>query len=173
MKRALWALVIAVPLVALLAAGFGRDPSAISSPLLNKQAPAFTLRSLDGKPVSLVSLRGKPVIVNFWASWCLSCKDEHTYLLDAWRAYSSRGVAFLGVIYQDTPSDARAFLNQNGRGWPQLRDPGQQTAVDYGVVKIPETYFIDRHGIIRYKSLGPVTPELLAQQIGRLLGKEA
>jgi len=170
MKRALWSLIIAVPLVALLAAGFGRDPSAIVSPLLNKQAPEFTLRSLDNKPVSLASLRGRPVVLNFWASWCLSCKDEHAYLLDASRAYAADGVTIVGVLYQDTPADARAFLNQYGSGgWPQLRDPGQRTAIDYGVVKVPETYFIDRRGVIRYKTVGPVTPDVLAQQIPRLL----
>ena len=173
MKRTIWALAITVPLVALLAAGFGRDPSAIVSPLLNKPAPAFSLQSLDHRPVTLAALRGRPVVLNFWASWCLSCKAEHGYLLNAWHAYGPLGVAFVGVIYQDTDSDARAFLQQYGAGWPVVEDPNQQTALDYGVVQIPETYFIDRRGVVRYKSPGPVTPDVLAQQIPRLLGEKS
>jgi cytochrome c biogenesis protein CcmG, thiol:disulfide interchange protein DsbE len=172
MKRAVWALVVAVPLVALLAAGFGRDPSVVASPLLNKPAPAFALQSIDGKPVSLESLHGKVVVLNFWASWCTSCRAEHGYLLDADRAYGSKGVALIGVMYQDSASAARSFLQQYGGGWPVVNDPGQRTAVDYGVIAVPETYFIDRRGIIRYKSAGPVTPDLLTRQLTRLTGKQ-
>ncbi len=169
MKRALWAVVIAVPVVLLLASGFGRDPGAISSPLLKHRAPAFTLRTLDDQPFSFASLRGRPVVLNFWASWCVGCKLEHPYLVDAWRTHSPQGVAFVGVVYQDTRSDARAFMKEGGGGWPNLMDPGQKTAIDYGVYGIPETFFIDRKGIVRYKSIGPVTPELLDLQIHRLL----
>ena len=173
MKRALWSLLIAVPLIIVLAAGFGRDPTAIASPLLNKPAPPFTLQSLDGRPVSLASLRGKPVVLNFWASWCLSCGAEHQYLREAWRAYGSRGVRFVGVVYQDTASDIRGFLHHYGGGWPQLRDPNGRTAIDYGVVQVPETYFIDRHGIVRYKSPGPLTPDVLTEQLDRIVGGSA
>jgi cytochrome c biogenesis protein CcmG, thiol:disulfide interchange protein DsbE len=168
-KRAIWALVIGMPLILVLATGFGRDPSAIVSPLLNKPAPAFELRSIDNQPVALANLRGKPIVLNFWASWCDGCKYEHPFLLSAWRTYSPRGVKFLAIIYQDSASGARDFMRSNGGGWPVLTDPSQQTALNYGVVKLPETYFIDRRGIIRYKSLGPVTPTVLNQQIGRLL----
>lgn len=169
MKRAVWALVIGLPLIVVLATGFGRDPSAIVSPLLNKPAPSFDLRTIDNRSISWADLRGKPIVLNFWASWCGGCKYEHPYLLSAWRNYSSRGVKFVGVIYQDSASGARDFMRNNGGSWPVVTDPGQQTALNYGVVKLPETYFIDRRGVIRYKSLGPVTPSMLNQQISRLL----
>ena len=173
MKRGLWALVIAVPLVLLLASGFGRDPNAVASPLLNKPAPTFTLRSLDDRPVSLASLRGRPVVLNFWASWCVACKYEHDALLNAWQAYRSSGVAFVGVDYEDRLTDARAFLREQGGGWVNLQDPSQRTAIDYGVYGVPETFFIDARGVVRYKSTGPVTPELLAREIPRLLRSRA
>lgn len=172
MRRSAWALVVAVPVVLLLASGFRRDPTAIVSPLVNHSAPSFTLHSLDGREVSLASLRGRPVVVNFWASWCLSCKDEHRYLGEAVRAYGPRGVAFVGVIYQDSPAAAHAFLRQHGGGWPALEDPGSRTAIDYGVTGVPETYFIDRRGIVRSMSRGPVTPDLLMRDINPLLGAQ-
>jgi len=169
MKRSVWALVLAVPLVVILASGFGRNPGEIASPLVNHAAPNFVLRSLDDRMVSLSSLRGRPVVVNFWASWCVSCKDEHGYLLDAWHAYAPQGVVFIGVIYQDSTSGARAFLKERGGGWSAVQDPGSRTAIDYGVTGVPETYVVDRRGIVRSMSRGPVTPGLLAQDIESLL----
>ena len=170
MKRAIWAVVIGVPIVALLASGFSHDPNAVRSPIVNHRAPSFRLESFDGRAVSLAQLRGKPVVLNFWASWCLSCKDEHQALLQAWRAYRSQGVTFVGVDYQDHQSDAQSFLKHYGGGWPEMRDPGSRTAIDYGVYGVPETYFIDRHGVVRYKSTGPVTASVLREQIGNILG---
>jgi len=172
MKRAVsmaLALVGVFALVALLASGFGRDPSAIASPLINKPAPAFTLRTLDGRSLSLYDFRGKPVILNFWASWCTACKIEHPYLVQAWETYSS-AVVFVGVVYEDSAANARAFMRQYGGGWPDGLDPGQRTAINYGVYGVPETFFIDRKGVIRYKVTGGVTPEILTGEIDRLLG---
>lgn len=167
--RSLCAVVIAVPFVWLLASGFGRDPNAISSPLIDRRAPSFTLRSIDGREVSLASFRGRPVIVNFWASWCTACKFEHPYLLAAWRAYREQGVAFVGVLFSDNAGNARAFIQRYGGGWPDVLDPAQRTAINYGVYGVPETFFIDRAGIVRYKSTGPVTPLLLYTDIQHLL----
>ncbi len=172
MKRSLWALVIAVPLIVLLALGFTRDPSTISSPLLRHRAPAIRLRTLDHRPFSLASLRGSPVVVNFWASWCVGCKIEHPYLVDAYRIYHPQGVLFVGIVYQDSVSNARAFLREHGGGWPNLQDPSENTAINYGVYGVPETFFIDRNGVIRDKSTGPVTPELLNLNIELLLGSK-
>lgn len=168
MKRSLWAVVVAVPLVWLLGSGFGHNPNAVRSPIVNHPAPAFSLQDFQGRPVSLASLRGKPVVVNFWASWCPDCKDEHPVLMRAWRAYGSR-VAFVGVDYQDHVSNARSFLHRYGNRWVELRDPSQQTAIDYGVYGVPETFFIDRHGVIRYKSLGPVTWGVVRSEMRRIL----
>lgn len=170
MKRSIWVLVIAVPVLALLASGFGRDPNAIRSPMVGHAAPSFKLETFDGRAVSFAELKGNPVVLNFWASWCLSCKDEHKALLDAWRQYRARGVSFVGVDYHDRLGDARSFLQKHGGGWPELRDPAGETAIDYGVYGVPETYFIDRNGVVRYKSTGPVTPNVLTNEIGKMLG---
>jgi cytochrome c biogenesis protein CcmG/thiol:disulfide interchange protein DsbE len=161
---------VAAALVVLLGFGFGQDPSAIASPLLNKPAPSFALRTLDGHPLSLVSLRGRPVVLNFWASWCVSCKDEHRYLLEAAKDYGPQGVAFVGVAFKDSTSDLRSFLHEYGGGWPTVQDPGQDTAINYGVAGPPETFFIDRHGIVRFKVTGPLTPSVLTTQLDRLVG---
>ncbi|MGI8824269.1 MAG: TlpA family protein disulfide reductase [Chloroflexota bacterium] len=179
MRRAAWALVIAVPLVGLLWFGLGRNPNAVADPLLNHRAPAFTLTSLDGRRVSLAHLRGKPVVLNFWASWCTECKNEHSYLLDLSRQYRSRGVTFYGISYQDGRDAARTFLKRYGAPWPDLRDPEDRTALDYGVTGVPETFVIDRTGVLRYHSPGPVrpgaptTPQTLARQIDKTLRSTA
>jgi len=127
------------------------------------------LRTLNNASFSLDSLRQQPVVLNFWAPWCLGCKIEHPYLVRAWHAYRREGVAFVGIVYQDTASNARAFLREHGGGWLTLQDPDQRMAIDYGVYGVPETFFIDRHGVIRDKSTGPVTPELLSRDIQQLL----
>ncbi|HLJ66198.1 MAG TPA: TlpA disulfide reductase family protein [Chloroflexota bacterium] len=158
MRRSLWSLVVAAPLVALLALGFRHDPNAPYLPLLGRPAPAFTLQTLDGRSVSLSTFRGRPVVINFWASWCTSCRVEHRYLAQSWRDFSPRGVTFLGIAYDDSVGAARAFLKAHGGGWVSLEDPGGQTAVDYGVSGVPETVFIDRRGIVRFRSPGPVAP---------------
>jgi cytochrome c biogenesis protein CcmG/thiol:disulfide interchange protein DsbE len=168
-KRALWALVIGVPLILLLAAGFGHDPNAVKSPIVNRPAPPFALRTLDGKRLTSADLRGKPLVVNFWASWCLECKDEHPNLLRALHTYAGQGVAFVGIDYQDHASDAHAFLKKYGGGWTVLADPDQHTAIDFGVYGVPETYFIDRKGVVRYKATGPVTWAVLKREIRKIM----
>lgn len=176
MRRTVVAIVLAVAgaaLIALLAFGFGKDPNVIASPLIDKPAPLFTLKTLDGKPLSLRQLKGRPVVVNFWASWCLECKVEHPYLVDAWSTYAPDQVGFVGVVYQDSAAAARSFMKQHGGAWPSGLDPGGLTAINYGVYGVPETFFIDARGIIRYKQIGPVTPKILAQQIGRLVHEKA
>jgi cytochrome c biogenesis protein CcmG/thiol:disulfide interchange protein DsbE len=178
MRRVLWALVLAVPLTGLLAFGFSRDPNAPVSPLLGKSAPGFRLESIDGKPIALSTLRGRPVVLNFWASWCVGCRQEHAYLAQAWRRYGPRGVAFVGIVFNDGSGAARDFMRQWGGGWPSLSDPGQQTAVDYGVAQIPETFIMDRSGVVRLKSAGPitpagpVTPAIFERELAQLVGRK-
>jgi cytochrome c biogenesis protein CcmG/thiol:disulfide interchange protein DsbE len=167
-KRLAWLAVIVVPVLALLAFGLRRDPNAEASPLLNKPAPSFTLRALDGREVSLSALRGRPVVLNFWASWCVSCRAEHSVLLQAWRQYRSR-VNFVGVLFQDTSSDARGYMRQLGGGWPSVEDPTQNTAIGYGVAGPPETFLIDRHGVVRFKAVGPLAAGTLQRQLTVLL----
>jgi cytochrome c biogenesis protein CcmG, thiol:disulfide interchange protein DsbE len=168
MKQVVWALAIGAPLLALLAFGLRGNPSAVASPLLNKPAPNYTLQTLDGRPFSLAALRGRPIVLNFWASWCPSCRVEHAALRNAWRRYGTR-VQFAGVLFQDTPGSARTFMTQYGGEWPSLQDPDQDAAIGYGVAGPPETYFIDRHGIVRFKVVGPLSRNVLERDISRLL----
>jgi cytochrome c biogenesis protein CcmG/thiol:disulfide interchange protein DsbE len=169
-RRAVWAVVIVVPIVAVLAYGFGRNPDTIASPLIGKPASGFVLRTLDGRRVvSLATLRGHPVIVNFWASWCADCKIEHADLVAAWQRYARHGVTFVGIDYQDSAADARQFMRQQSGGWPVVGDPSQRTAIDYGVYGVPETFFIDKRGIVRYKTIGPVAWSDLQSRIERLM----
>lgn len=179
MRRVFLAPIIAIPLIALLWSGFGRDPSAISSPLVSKRAPNFTLTALDGKSVSLTALRGHPVVLNFWASWCYDCTLEDPYLVAAWHRYRGKGVRFVGVSFQDNSSDAATFMRKYGIGWTDLQDPGTRAAITYGVSGVPETFVIDAHSRIVLKSTGPVvpgstiTPAELDRQLQGLVGGAA
>ena len=129
MKRGFWVIVIgasAALFLALLATGFREDPSAISSPLVHKPAAEFALRAIDGnQTVSLAQLRGRPVVLNFSASWCVDCRIDQEYLTAAWQKYAGKGVAFISVLYQDSAASMRTFTRQYGGGWPVVRDPGQ------------------------------------------------
>jgi cytochrome c biogenesis protein CcmG/thiol:disulfide interchange protein DsbE len=116
-------------------------------PKLGSPAPAFSLRRLDTSgTLALASLRGKPVVLNFWASWCVPCKGEATMLEAAWQQYRSRGVVFVGIDWHDVKSDARTFLEHHGVTYPTVLDGSGSTTDHYGVVGVPETYFIDRRG---------------------------
>jgi cytochrome c biogenesis protein CcmG, thiol:disulfide interchange protein DsbE len=168
MRRAMWVAVIAGPLLALLAFGLRGNPNAAASPLLNKPAPNFSLRTLDDRTLSLAALRGRPVVLNFWASWCPSCKIEHAALRDAWRRYRT-SVQFVGVLFQDTRESARQYMVQHGGQWPSGQDPDQRVAIDYGVAGPPETYFVDRRGIVRFKVIGPVSRDVLYRDIRKLV----
>jgi len=171
MRALRWLLVpiVVVPLVLLLLHGFSRDPAAIPSALIGKPMPSFSLVTLDGRTVSTAELRGKPVVLNFWASWCPSCVDEHAALLDASQRYGT-SVQIVGVLYQDTPDGARTFEARYGEPrWPTLLDPNGSLAIDFGVSGPPESYVIDANGIVRYKQFGPLTQQVIADQVGRVL----
>ena len=146
-------LVIAVPLLYLFVRGFDFDPKDVASPLIGKPAPAFSLESLDGRRVSLAQLRGRPIVLNFSATWCQPCREEHADLQMAARQWGGRA-SFVGVIYQDDPEAMRAWVGRGG--FPTLIDPAGQTAIAYGVYGVPETFFIDTNGVIRDKAKGPV-----------------
>jgi cytochrome c biogenesis protein CcmG, thiol:disulfide interchange protein DsbE len=153
-------------LVAMLASGFGHDPRAVPKALQGRTAPAFALKTTDGEVVTLAELRGKPVIINFWSTWCLPCKQEHPLLLAAPAAYPD--VVFLGVVYADEPAKVKAWLASNGHSYPQLLDPGGRTSIDYGVAGVPETYFVDVTGRVVHKEAGPISAPLLAKLVPRL-----
>ena len=143
-------------LIAVLATGFGSDPKIISNALPGKAAPAFSLQTLEGDSVTLSDLSGAPAVLNFWSTWCQPCKIEHPYLLAAATAYKGRGVAFLGVLYDDEPAAARRFLAAKGYAFPTLYDVTQRITVDYGVTGVPETFVLDAQGQVHQKIVGPV-----------------
>ena len=116
-------------------------------PKIGGPAPAFSLKRVDASgTLDLASLRGKPVVLNFWASWCVPCKGEAKMLEQAWQQYRKQGVVFVGVDYNDVTSDARTFLAHHGVTYPSVQDGSGNVADRYGVSAVPETYFIDRRG---------------------------
>ena len=162
-------LVVIVPLVALLAAGFGRDPKLRSESMVGRTAPTFNLEQLEGGRFSLAEQKGKPVVINFWSTWCQPCKIEHPVLMSAAEAYGPAGVQFVAVLYQDDAAKARAFLNRSGSHWPTLEDPGGRTAIAYGVAGVPETFFIDKNGVIVRKVSGPVSQPVMVTTLEEML----
>ena len=159
-----------IPLLLLLAYGFGKDPKRIPSPLIGREAPDFTISLLEGKKLGLRDLRGKIVVVNFWASWCYpACWNEAPRLEAAWRRYKDRGVMLVGIVYQDTEGNARDFIQKHGKTYPNGMDSNSRIAIEYGVYGVPETFFIDREGKIAYKHIGEISMETLTAQIERLL----
>ncbi|MBI0434815.1 DsbE family thiol:disulfide interchange protein [Roseomonas sp. KE0001] len=150
------------------------DPRGVPSALLGRATPAFSLPALEegAPPLTEAALRGlpAPVLVNFWASWCVPCIVEHPQLMRLAR----EGVTILGINYKDRPADARAFLQRHGNPFRQLaQDAPGRVAIDWGVYGVPESYLIDRQGIVRWRWPGPVTPEVLEQDIRPLLRRHA
>ncbi len=162
-------LIIALPLLAVLVANLGRDPHSVRSPLVGQAAPAFSLTPVGGgSPVALDSLRGKPVVLNFWATWCVPCAEEHPALTQA--AQSFPQVQFLGVVYEDDEALSREFLRQRGTTYPTLMDQDGKAAIAFGVFGVPETFFIDAAGRIVEKHVGPLDPGTIMELIGRAQG---
>jgi cytochrome c biogenesis protein CcmG/thiol:disulfide interchange protein DsbE len=170
-----WAMPAAVlPVLALLTYGFWTDPKEIPSPLLGRPAAAFSLATFDGAPLSLEGLRGKVVMLNFWASWCIpACYDEAPALERTWRAYKDKGVMVVGIDIQDKEEAARQFLARFGHSFPNAPDPRGRVSVDYGVYGVPETFFIDRKGRVRFKHVGALTDEIARRRLDALLGEPA
>jgi cytochrome c biogenesis protein CcmG/thiol:disulfide interchange protein DsbE len=157
---------LVVPMLALFAASFGNDPHAVPSVLEGRAAPRFRLEDLEGRTWDLDELRGRPVVLNFWSTWCQPCRLEHGLLQEAARRWPE--VQFLGVIYSDEPDRCARYLATAGTAYDHLVDPGGRTSIDYGVAGVPETFFLDRNGVIVHKQVGPVSPALLATLIPRL-----
>lgn len=164
-RRVFITLLVIAPILWLLAYGFSRDPRYINSPLLGREAPAFTLTLFDGSAISLADLRGKAVFLNFWASWCPPCRAEARDLEAAWRRLKDKDVVFLGIDIQDTETDARTFLREFDVTYPNGRDGTGKIAVDYGVWGIPESFFIDPQGRITYKHVGGIGAPLVSAKL--------
>jgi len=154
----------------LLAYGFKTNPREIPSPLLGRPAAAFSLTTFEGSPLSLESLGGKVVLLNFWASWCVpACYEEAPALERTWRAYKDKGVMVVGVDVQDKEAAAREFLARFEHSFPNAPDPKGRVSVDYGVYGVPETFFIDRKGRVRFKHVGALTDEIARRHLDVLL----
>jgi len=157
-----------VPLLVLLKTGFKFDPTIVESPLIGKPAPTFKLSDLDGRSFDFEELKGRPMVVNFWATYCVPCIYEHPLLVEAAQFYQGR-VHFLGVIYQDNPALIRQFNAQYGVWGPSLVDDGGRMAIAYGVYGPPETFFINRDGVIVHKVIGQVDGETLVGVVEEML----
>lgn len=162
----------ALPVLAVLAYGFRTDPRAIPSPLVGRPGAPFSLTTFDGKPVGLEGLRGQVVVLNFWASWCFpACYEEAPILEAGWRSYRERGLVVLGVNIQDTEEKALRFIQQFGITFPNAPDPKGKVSIDYGVYGVPETFLIDRRGMIRDKHVGAVTESYFRSKVEPLLAE--
>jgi cytochrome c biogenesis protein CcmG/thiol:disulfide interchange protein DsbE len=167
----LLALGLVAGLLALLVWQLRNRPHA---PGVGAKAPAFTLRRLGGPgSVSLASYRGKPVVLNFWASWCEPCKGEARVLERDWTDYRTRGVVFLGVDYHDLDSDARRFVSAHALTFTMLEDGSGSVGSSYGITGVPETYVLDRRGRVVAHLAGPITNPSFAGEFRSALAKAA
>lgn len=174
--KMVWAAIIAAIAFMLLAIvfanRFGGDPSISTSPLIGKPAPTAPIALLDDTgELSLADFPGDVIVVNYWASWCLSCRGEHPALLQAASEYEEKGVTFISINYQDTYSNAVAWLDE--LGWSEetvyVVDEGSSTAFEWGVLGIPETFFVDSDGIVVGKVSGPVSYALLTRTLDQII----
>lgn len=161
----------AVPLVMLVllgalvvSRGAAGTPTAIG-----RMAPDFTVADLDGNPLRLADLQGRPVIVNFWASWCGPCVEEFPLLREAAATHAEDGLAVVGIVFRDRSEAARDFMARNGATWPAAMDPGERVATDYGILGAPETYFIGRDGTIVARQIGQISATSLNEKLAAII----
>lgn len=166
-------LVLAViVVVAFFSIGLARKaPATGQSGYARVSLPAadFTLPLFTGGSLSLSSYRGKPVVINFWASWCPPCRQEAPTLEKVWREYKDKGVTFIGIDIQDTEAAARAYIKEFDITYPNVRDLKGTATIDYGVSGIPVTFFINRDGVIVRRWVGAINERLLVAWIEELL----
>ena len=162
-------LLLFLGLALMLAAGLGRDPKEVPSPLIGKPAPAFTLTRLDDAQQSIKrdDLLGKVWMLNVWASWCVACREEHPLLVEFSRR---KTVPVYGLNYKDARTDGLRWLAKFGNPYDaSLFDNDGKVGIDFGVYGVPETFIIDKQGVIRFKHIGPVTETVLRERIEPLL----
>ena len=158
-------LVLFAVLIFFLAIGLGHDPHRLPSALIDKPAPDFALPELrdPGKIISPNQMRGKVWLLNVWGSWCVACREEHPFLMEIAR---SKAVPIYGLSWKDKRDDALAVLSELGDPYVlTASDFDGRVAIDYGITGAPETYLIDKNGVIRYKEPGQLTPEIMEKTI--------
>ena len=168
MTAAVTPLVLIVGWAGLLLAIQGRQEVA----QIGSLAPTFALADLDGNPVRLADLRGRPVILNFWASWCAPCVEEFPLLRRALATHEGEGLAIVGIVYGDRSEAAREFMARLGARWPAVMDPADAVARQYGILSPPESYFIDADGVIVGRQIGELSEMDLERQLSLILGEE-
>jgi cytochrome c biogenesis protein CcmG/thiol:disulfide interchange protein DsbE len=169
MKKYLVPLAIFVVLGLLLAYGLNLDPRKIPSPLIGKPLPAFSLATVadPARKVGRDDLLGRAYLLNVWASWCVACRQEHPFLNELAR---NRVVPIIGLNYKDRREDALGWLGSLGNPYElSLSDGDGRLGIDLGVYGVPETFVIDKQGVIRYKQIGPITPEVWEQKLAPLI----
>ena len=170
---ALWAAVITI--LAVLAWGLINTTAA--RPEVGQVAPDFDVEFFDGYewdtlPVANLSdMRGRPVVLNFWASWCVECRYETDVLEQAWQKYRDEGVVFLGVAYADVEPNSIAYMQEFGVTFPHAPDLGTDISQDYEITGVPETFFIDKDGVIRHVQIGAVDQQMLDTLIPQMLAE--
>jgi cytochrome c biogenesis protein CcmG/thiol:disulfide interchange protein DsbE len=169
--RYLIPLAIFIAMLVFLGVGLKLDPREVPSPLIDKPAPLFNLQTLD-TPSRLLSprdMRGQVWLLNVWASWCSGCREEHPVLVELAK---TRAVPIFGLDYKDQPDDARRWLENFGNPYTAVvSDLDGRTGIEFGVYGVPETFVIDKAGVIRYKQIGPITPKVLQETILPLVKK--
>lgn len=179
-RRGAIAACFALPVIGLFIWGMRQDPRDIPSPLPGNPAPPFALEVFApgqsplarpiGDTIRLTDLRGQVVVLNFWASWCLSCRDEHATLSEVARGYVGKPVRFVGSLYQDRSSAGTAWIAEmGGQSYPSVQDPHARTAIDYGLYGVPETYVISGDGRIARKITGPASAAVVTRIVDSLL----
>jgi cytochrome c biogenesis protein CcmG/thiol:disulfide interchange protein DsbE len=169
MKKYIVPLIIFVSLGLLLAYGLKLDPRRIPSPLIGKPLPAFSLTTVadPARKVSRDDLHGRVYLLSVWASWCVACREEHPLLNEL---TSRKAVTIIGLNYKDQREDALRWLGALGNPYEvSLSDQDGRLGIDLGVYGVPETFLIDKQGVIRYKQIGPMTPEVWEQKLAPLI----
>lgn len=158
-------LVVFLGLVVFLAIGLTRDPREVPSPLVGKPAPAFQVPELldPNKTISNEDFKGQVWMFNVWASWCVACREEHPLLMQLAR---TTDIQLIGLDYKDKREDGERFLQTRGDPYRRIAfDADGRVGINYGVYGVPETFIIDKKGVIRHKHIGPITPEALQNKI--------
>ena len=169
MRKYIAPLVLFIFLGLLLAYGLKLDPRKIPSPLIGKSLPAFSLPTVaePARRVSRDELKGRVYLLNVWASWCVACRQEHPLLNELTR---NQAVPIIGLNYKDKREDALGWLGQLGNPYEvSLSDTDGRLGIDLGVYGVPETFVIDKQGVIRYKHIGPITPEAWQQKLAPMI----